>query len=424
MEAQAKFKGLQKLAPKDLTIGMYVAQLDRDWKDTRFPIQGFYVRSQAAIAELGDECAYVYVDPRRYDSKLGAVKLHAVGKASGGKTSGKKLSARERLVPKKPRVYEDEVSTADELPAAETSLEQAETVLRDCVVKLQSSGGFDVDAIEEAITPLVRSVMRNQTAIAALARMRKADDYLYSHAISCSIWGAVIGRQLGLPPKDIDLLATTCAVMDIGKTALPADMLATLTPEEEASEAFQTHVDAGLEILEKQGMLDHRVLSGVRTHHERHDGSGYPQGLAGNKIPVFGRIAGIVDTYDALISERPNVPACSSYQAIQQIHNSADSLFQAELVDYFIKAIGVFPVGSIVELNTGEVGVVVSQSEENRLKPKIMLILDPEKQKRKHLVVIDLSFQQTDTNQPLQWWITKELAVNAYGIDPKEYFLG
>ena len=367
MEAQTKFKGLQKLAPKDLTIGMYIAQLDVDWNDTKYPVQGFYVRNQNTILKLGDNHVYVYVDPRRYDSKLGDVKLHAVGKA---KPSGK-LSARERLQPAKPRVYEDRKETQEELPAAESSLTEAESVLRSCVAKLQSSGGFDVDDIEAAITPLVQSVMRNHTALAALTRMRKIDDYVYSHAISCSVWGAVVGRQLGLPPDDINALATTCAVMDIGKTALPLELLSSPNkPNDEEWATLQGHVDLSIELLERNGLEDPRVLNAIRTHHERHDGSGYPNGLAGNKIPAFGRIAGIIDSYDAMISARPYAAARSSYQAVQEIHGLADSAFQPELVEYFIKAIGVFPVGSIIELNTGEVGVVVSQTENNRPKTK------------------------------------------------------
>ncbi|CAN0538768.1 unnamed protein product, partial [Scytosiphon promiscuus] len=82
MEAQAKFKGLQKIAPKDLTVGMYVAQLDVDWKETSYAVQGFYIRNQSTILKLSDKHAYVYVDPRRYDSKLGDVKLRAVTKGS------------------------------------------------------------------------------------------------------------------------------------------------------------------------------------------------------------------------------------------------------------------------------------------------------------------------------------------------------
>ena len=364
MEAQSKFKGLQKIAPKDLTVKMYIAHLDRDWKDTNYPMQGFYVRSQTTITKLSDEHAHINIDPRRYDSKLGEIKLKAVSRQPERST---KLSARERLQPTKPISYEDEQGTQEELPAAESSLTEAELVLRECVAKLQSSGGFDVDAIEAAITPLVHSVMRNQTALAALTRMQQIDNYVYSHAISCSVWGAVVGRQLGPPPDDINALATTCAVMDLGKTALPLELLSKPTqPTEDEWTKLKNQVEISVELLERNGMSDVRILNAVRTHHERHDGSGYPNGLEANKIPAFGRIAGIVDTYDAMISERPYATARSSYHAVQVIHDQAGVTFQHELVKYFIKAIGVFPVGSIVELNNGEVGVVVSQSENNR----------------------------------------------------------
>ncbi len=426
MEPQPKYKGLQRTTPSDLTVGMYVAQLDRDWAETNFPLQGFYVRNQRMIERIDKACSYVYVDPRRYDSKLGGVKLHAVpNKVTKHETEEhSKLSARERLIPKKPKQYSDSVSINDELPVATTSLAEAEEILQSCVVKLQANGGFDVNAIENAITPLVQSVMRNGTALAALTRMRRMDDYIFSHAISCSVWGSVLARELGLPPRDINDVAFACAMMDMGKTTLPLDLLRSPNkPSDEEWELLRSHVDRGVDLLSENGVEDARILSAIRTHHERHDGSGYPNGLAGNKIPAFGRIAGIVDSYDAMITERPYAKAKSSYQAIQEIQHSADTLYQQELVDYFIRAIGVFPVGAIVELNTGEVGVVVSQSMDSRLKPKVMLILEADKQPRKHLVIIDLSAQQSDPNQPLMWWITKELASNAYGIDPQKYFL-
>lgn len=424
MDAQTKYKGLQKLDPQRLQVGMFIAQLDRDWAETDFALQGFYLRTQQTIERLIDEHQFVYVDPRRYDSQIGAVKLHAVAQRQDLGLATHKFSSQEGLQPPNPRVYDDSVTTAEEFVTAETTLAEAERVLQDCVVKLQSNGSFDVDAIEAAITPLVESVMRNRTALAALARMRKTDEYLYSHAISCSIWGAIIGRELGLPPKDINMLATTCALMDIGKTKISVELLnAPREPSEEEWKELRGHVNMGIDILVEQGLNDPRILTAIQTHHERHDGSGYPEGLTGTKIPAFGRIAGLVDTYDAMISERPYAEPLSSYQAIQEIHRAADTLFQTELVEFFIKAIGVFPVGSIIELNTGEVGVVISQSANNRLKPKVMLILAADKIKRDHLVVIDLSIQQANQSQPLQWWITKELPVNAYGIDPQEYFL-
>ena len=425
MDPKPSYKGLQKTIPTDLTVGMYVAQLDRPWEETNFPLQGFYIRSQSSIERIDKDCDFVYIDPRRYDSKLGEIKLRAVvNNKQKSPEDNTRLSARERLAPKKPVTYKDTVSITDEMPFATTSLVEAEEILATCVVKLQTNGGFDINAIEDAITPLVQSVLRNQTAIAALTRMRRMDNYLFSHAISCAVWSAVLARELGLPPEDVNQIAFSCSLMDIGKTTLPLELLN--SPEKPTDEQWlllRDHVKRSTDLLTENGMLDAKVLATIATHHERFDGSGYPEGLAGNKIPTFGRIAGIVDSYDAMITERPYAPARSSYQAIQEIQKNSDKLFQVELVEYFIRAIGVFAVGAIVELNTGEVGVVVAQTLDSRLKPKVMLILEADKQPRKHLVIIDLSHQQSESHQPLLWWITKELAANAYGLDPQKYFL-
>ncbi len=184
---------------------------------------------------------------------------------------------------------------------------------------------------------------------------------------------------------------------------------------------MQGHVDAGLVLAEEAGVDDPKVLQMLHTHHERHDGSGYPHGLEGKAIPVFGRIAGIVDSYDAMISERPYSKAISSFAAIRELQAHADSLYQQEIVDHFIKAIGVFPVGTIVELNSGEVAVVVSQNGVWRLKPKVMLILQEDKEIRTDFVVIDLASAAQQANPKV--WITKEHPTNAFGIDPGKYFL-
>ena len=136
--------------------------------------------------------------------------------------------------------------------------------------------------------------------------------------------------------------------------------------------------------------LDQRVLDMVSTHHERYDGSGYPNGLKGNQIPVFGRIAGIVDSYTAMTRDRPYAKAMSSYDAMREFKAQSDVLFQAEMVEQFIQAIGIFPPGTLVELNTGEVGVVLKEQQAARLQPEIAIILGAEKEKLEDIKVLDL----------------------------------
>jgi len=423
MEAEASLTGLKKTSVDNLTIGMYVAQLDKDWEETDYPVQGFYLRSRQGIERLARECVYVYVDPRRYDSSLTDVKLQVISKVRETPDEPEASNVT-RIQPRKPRFYQDSVELGKELEPAKTSLEDAVDVMRGCVGKLQATGGFDIDEIEQAINPLVASVMRNKSAMAALLRMRALDDYTFSHAISNAVWGAILARQLGFPPPDIDAIALACSLLDIGKVSLPPELLVQpKPPTAEQWEVLKGHVGEGMKLLEDNEVKNTKVLLAVQSHHERFDGSGYPEGLAGTEIPLWGRLAAVVDSYDAMISERPYAEAKSSYGAVQELQKQSDVLYQREIVDHFIQAIGVFPVGAIVELNTGEVGVVVAQHGSRRLKPKIILLLDAEKKPRNHLVVVDLASQEAEENATLSWWITKELPKNAFGIDPAKYFL-
>jgi hypothetical protein len=148
------------------------------------------------------------------------------------------------------------------------------------------------------------------------------------------------------------------------------------------------------------------------------DGSGYPDGLAGNATPMFARIAGVVDSYDAMISPRTYAPMCSSYQALVELQDHSPVCFQAELVDQFAQAIGLFPNGALVELSSGEVGVVCGQNAGRRLRPKVMLILDAAKQPRGELCIVDLKLIDEHELR-----VARELARNEYGIDAAEYFL-
>jgi hypothetical protein len=225
MEAQTNLAGLKKVAVENLTIGMYVAELDRPWIESDFLVQGFYIRSEPGIERVKKTCEFVYVDPRRYDSSLTDVKLGVV-MVRDDSEAAEPPEITDRIRPKQPQEYQDTVELGNELEPARTSLEDAVDIMRGCVHKLQSTGGFDIDEIERAINPLVASVMRNKSAMAALLRMRAVDDYTFSLAIAMAVWGAILARQLGFPPKDIDQIALSCSLIDIGKSSLPVDLLA------------------------------------------------------------------------------------------------------------------------------------------------------------------------------------------------------
>jgi hypothetical protein len=161
----------------------------------------------------------------------------------------------------------------------------------------------------------------------------------------------------------------------------------------------------------------------VAGHHERYNGTGYPRGLSGGKIPVFARIAGIVDAYDAMTTPRPYAITMSTYDAIRQLNKLAGVEFPEEVVEQFVQAIGVFPVGTLVELNTAEVGIVIAQNRVRRLRPKVMLLLDSNKTPLPNFRIVDLRHQLADDSGDSSLWIEQGLAPGDYGLDPSEYYL-
>ena len=213
-------------------------------------------------------------------------------------------------------------------------------------------------------------------------------------------------------------------MIDVGMVNVPTHILAKAGPlTVNEQKLVQGHVKAGIRLVEDAGTVDHRVIEIIACHHERHSGSGYPKKLAGTDIPLTARMAGIADTYDAMITERPYRQARSSFEVIQELTDLKGSLFHPDLTEAFTQAIGIFPTGSIVELSSGEVGIVVGQNPQRRLKPQIIVVLDKHKSPYKRFITCDLQ-KPPDADNPFgSVWITRELQPGTYGLDAQNYFL-
>jgi HD-GYP domain-containing protein (c-di-GMP phosphodiesterase class II) len=177
----------------------------------------------------------------------------------------------------------------------------------------------------------------------------------------------------------------------------------------------------GAELVRQSDDVDFEILAIIENHHERMDGSGYPRGMDGASIPLLARIAGLVDTYDAMITERPYARPRTSQEAAQELIDCKGTLFHDSLVEQFVQAIGLFPTGCLVELNTGEVGIVVKQNDARRLKPEIVVVLDCKKQKKDNLELLNLADQPVDLKG--ERWIGRELLPGSFGLVSEEYFI-
>jgi HD-GYP domain-containing protein (c-di-GMP phosphodiesterase class II) len=428
---------VRKIDVDGLRVGMYVSRLDRPWLETPFLFQGFIIRTDSDIEELRRYCEDVEIDIEQSDATLQSSLLPATTKVHANTSSSQSrpgnsiwqrikrlfgLKKAESSYERAPgEIYQDKVTTADELAVARNVHSGALQQLMDVLGSIRCGEEIPMPKLALVVDSMVDSVLRNQTAMALLVRMQKTDEHAGAHSMASSIWALVFGRHLGLDRESLAAVGLGGLLLDIGKTKLPKELLnkqGELTDIE--WKHIRSHVDHGLQIIREVGNIDQRVTDMVATHHERHDGTGYPKGLKGNQIPVFGRIGGIVDSYTAMTNDRPYAKTMSSYDAMREFKSLSDKHFQAEMVEQFIQAIGIFPAGTLVELNTGEVGVVINENKTSRLQPELALILDSNKQLIEGFKIIDLANQGTPS--PMVW-IDRGVDAGTYDIDPGEYFL-
>jgi len=431
--------GYDSISVDQLQIGMYVSKLDRPWLETPFLFQGFYVRGKDDIVALRRYCKTVFIDKEQSAVSANGASApvsEIPAKRQDDQVAKRKPSLLRRLagrLSQKPIVdhqatgtfYRDTSSLKDELVPATEIHKLAFIGVQEVFTDLKNNKNLDFKSLTTVVDPMIDSVLRNQDALACLTRMRRKDNYLYGHSLGTAVWALVLGRHIGLDRETLQTVGLGAMLLDVGKTQFSTELLT--KPERletEEHKLMKRHVEIGLEIVKKNRSMDRRVLEMIANHHERYNGTGYPNGVSGNDIPVYGRIAGLADCYDAMITKRPYATAMSSLDAMRQLRQRADVDFQAEMVDQFMQAVSAFPTGTLVELNTGEVGVVMSQNNLRRLRPTVMVVLDADKQQRADFPIVDLAVQTKAADEKQSLWIAHGLEPGAYGIDPVKYYVG
>lgn len=411
-----------KIDSKNVEIGMYVASLDRPWLETPFMLQGFMINDKSDLQILMENSSYCYVDIQKSKVFKPIFRKRSETTTKNVKFALKKPSTAKTLYSNK-RFYNDTTIMVDELKDVRKTHKKMADVVKEMMNSLKSNKKLDLIATRKAIKPMVESIIRNPDALLWLSRLRQLDDYNYSHALGCSIWAMAMGRQLGFNRMDIESLGLGALLIDIGKTRVPKKILnkQDLLTDSEIS-IIKGHVQHSLDIISNEKSLNFKIRNMIESHHERIDGSGYPNGLKGNDIPLFGKIAAIVDCYDAITSDRCYAKPMSSQEAVKKLYEWRTKDFQAELVEEFIQAIGMYPAGTLVELSSGEVAVVVTESRTRRLRPKVMLLLNANKSVRDDYIICDLRNQlNDDLGNPLD--IKQALAAGSYNIQADDYFL-
>jgi HD-GYP domain-containing protein (c-di-GMP phosphodiesterase class II) len=360
---------LKKNIPVEaLQYGMYVADLDRPWTDTPFMFQGFVLETEEQLEILKKFCKTVYVDEERSE-----------------------LRDLAPLKPFTPR-HRVQVPVEREAERAKVAHSGTQSAMREVLSAVRANKTLDAKSVEQAVASMTESVLRNPDALMLFSQLREKGDYTHSHSLDTAVYMTSFGRFLQLPIEQISLLGYVGLMQDVGKLRVPNEILTKrdrLTPAE--FEQAKLHVQHSVDILHTTPGLPPELSELAALHHERHDGSGYPNGLKAAEIGMIGSIAAIADTFDALTAQRPYAKAVSPSTALSMLYKWRGTFFDGPLVEQFIRCIGIFPLGSVVELNSGEIGIVIAQNTEKRLQPRVMVIRDASGNPLKPQKLLDLS---------------------------------
>lgn len=418
----------QKIDVNNLRPGMYVSELDRPWVETPFLFQGFVVRSPKDIEEIKLHCAFVYIDTQpRLD-----IRLRNFFPERLLPRSEQAQNARNPLpyIPPPPIIkrrqsnhkpfYPDILSLEEEIQRAHEVERKTRTLVATLFDDARMGRSLDAPGTRKFVGEMVDSIIRNPDALVWFLHLKSKDEYTAQHSLRVCILALAFGRHLEFPKETLTLLGVGALLHDVGKMKIPSEILEKperLTAQE--YEIMKTHVPLGVEILENAPGIPPMAVELARRHHERYDGRGYTAGLKGSAIGDFGMIGAIIDHYDAMVSPHVYCGAHSPYDALKNLYEQRNSEFHAVLVEQFIQCMGIYPIGSVVEMSDASVAVVITTNRTRRLKPRVALVLKPDRTLYQPCQYIDLMRDFEGSENPLE--IRKVLAAGTYDINPTDY---
>jgi putative nucleotidyltransferase with HDIG domain len=392
-----------KLNVNQLEIGMYVKELDRPWLQTPFMFQGFRITTERELQQLRALCEYVIIEVEKH-YWFSYQQHHVCDKPLEHHSLEKPIS----------------VPLNKTLPEAKALYDKADIEIHAILNKVKKSEDIDIEPIQETVNGFVKSVVSNPNALLWLTRIKARDEYTAEHCLRVAIMSIAFGRHLGLDESELSLIGMCGMLHDVGKMVIPEEVLnkpGRLTAEE--YEIMKSHAAIGGELLDEQNELDPSIVTVARHHHERLDGMGYPEKLKAENISLYTRIVSIVDAYDAISSERCYKKATTPAEALRILYDNRGSQFDPDLLQHFILMVGIVPTGSIVELNNGEVGIVLANNPEYKLKPKVLLVRDEFKKPREERIINLAKNPMSEDGKVLE--ITQALSNGSFGVNILDY---
>lgn len=393
-----------KMHVGELRVGMFVSKLDKDWLDTPFIMQGFLLEEQEDVEIVSEYCEHVWVDTD-FSDKLS---VHN----SGGIATQARPSE---------DVFQPTTSVQDEHRKTYRTFRKARSLTKTLLDDIRLGGAIDGNTARDMVKDCVQSVIRHPDALLWMSKIREEREYTAEHCLNVCILSIAFGRQLGMDEVELHNVGMCGLLHDVGKMRVPIDIVdkpASLTPKE--MRLMKAHTVHGRNLLLSGSNIFNGAIDVAYSHHERIDGEGYPRKLPGHGISRFSRIVSLVDAYDAMTADRCYARAKTSTEALKIIYSERGKQFDETLALKFIETIGLYPAGSIVELYSGEVGIVVESNPRLRHLPKVILLMDSSKVLQGKEVIKDLAGIETG-ELPRRFLIKQVWRDGSFGIRLTEY---
>jgi len=396
-----------------LCKGLYVAELDCPWTDTPFLFQGFELTEEPDLTILRQYCRRVSVDRQRSrDDALAqmAQRIEQQGgpnAARGAETPpAEPAAAWAQAHPDASETFGQERKPdgavfRQRLIALRERRDEAARLVERALDDVRLGAMVNTEETRDMIDSMIESVARDARAALWLTSLKEASQYTTQHSAHVCVMTLAFGMYLGIERQALMRMALGALLHDVGKIHVPEQILdkpGPLTLEE--FERVKRHPVDGFEAISASGGVPPEALQVIRLHHERLTGTGYPEGLAGDRVPRHVLIVGLADTYDAMTSDRPYRKGMEPDRVLQTIHNEMAAEFGNDLVQAFLRCMGVFPEGSLVQLDNGAVGIVLSTRAEARLQPVVMMVQDPDGRTYNQRRIINLAVSSNNPDDP------------------------
>jgi putative nucleotidyltransferase with HDIG domain len=395
---------------KQLRPGMYVHDVNCSWMDHPFVTNHFMVKDVQRVCEIKALGVHeLFIDTAKGSDVEGV-------SAKSSDDLRRDVDVRMAEIANEIQAEPQRVNLTQEVERARVLHSEANRIVRNLIQDVRLGKQVELEQVEPVVENIIDSVFRNQDALLPLARLKDHDNYTFQHSVSVSALLVSFARGLKLERPIIKEIAIGGLLHDVGKAKVPDDILnkpAKLTDAEFAK--MKSHVVQSILILQNTPGISQIALDVAGQHHERFDGTGYPNKLKGDEISLYGRMGAIVDVYDAITSDRCYHKGMAPTAALGRLLEWSKYHFDPELVRAYVKSLGIYPTGSLVRLHSGRLGVVIEQHEESMMRPKVRVIFHAEHQRYLLPEVLDLSWPGCLDK------ITGHEEYDAWNIDPKRW---